>query len=303
MNYDNPSHYYAPPPTSTALQFDPSPPLCVWTLNPSWDATPTGADANTPQPSPPHATWEVPAGANPLPPRRASPTHSPWDATAGANPLPPRHPPPSHSPWDATANSSPPPRRSPPHASWDATAGVNPLPPTPPPPPPPQSLPPPMLSYCAPNLTSPVIAEPILIPFVARSESGPVPAPVEHPRAAEVGKMQRYRPAPGRMSSRRKACEPCRQKKLRCDGARPCCSNCVTKRISRSCVHLGPAPTPDDGDMPRHTSPVGGQEHLVRALEERVRALEARLVEGGSQSPSPPLSPSFNAIDGWNRVG
>ncbi|RKO86293.1 hypothetical protein BDK51DRAFT_47094 [Blyttiomyces helicus] len=73
--------------------------------------------------------------------------------------------------------------------------------------------------------------------------------------------------------------ETCRLKKLKCDGLRPHCTNCLTKFIQGTCVFLGPAPPPDAVPHPADAA-------LIENLRAQVRILEAKLTSDSSRSPS-----------------
>ncbi|KAJ3188387.1 hypothetical protein HDU85_005538 [Gaertneriomyces sp. JEL0708] len=82
--------------------------------------------------------------------------------------------------------------------------------------------------------------------------------------------------------TRRKACEPCRSKKLRCDGLRPSCSTCQRAVAGpKSCVYYADNPhaavaakiIPNKEVEKEKKRKIGD----VRALEDRVKALEAML--------------------------
>ncbi|TPX58328.1 hypothetical protein SpCBS45565_g08026 [Spizellomyces sp. 'palustris'] len=104
------------------------------------------------------------------------------------------------------------------------------------------------------------------------------------------------------VSTRRKACEPCRAKKLRCDGVRPHCSTCArSPQGPRQCIYYADNPTAaaaligasGDQNECKEKKRRGGD---MKALEDRVNALEAMLataIAGSSSSSTgspPPVS-------------
>ncbi|KAI8825925.1 fungal-specific transcription factor domain-containing protein [Fimicolochytrium jonesii] len=116
-------------------------------------------------------------------------------------------------------------------------------------------------------------------------------------------------------NTRRKACEPCRRKKLRCDGNRPECSTCAASTQGRTCVYASVVPTKGDPFADAQDS----EEIMLKrrladmqGLAERVEALEASLAAArnknhqsgnedcmsGSVSPNSLTSNINNGADG-----
>ncbi|KAI9091514.1 fungal-specific transcription factor domain-containing protein [Phlyctochytrium arcticum] len=90
------------------------------------------------------------------------------------------------------------------------------------------------------------------------------------------------------VSSRRKACEPCRAKKLRCEGQRPHCSTCLkSSQGSTQCVYFADKPRVNgvSGSSAAAGNDIGSPDVKgkrsksgeVKALEDRMSALEAML--------------------------
>lgn len=78
---------------------------------------------------------------------------------------------------------------------------------------------------------------------------------------------------PAKRTKTRLACQPCRDRKVRCDGARPICGSCSRKGLALGdCIYLD--------------AQTEGKTPYVRSLENRVKELEQRLVS----STSPPVS-------------
>ncbi|KAJ3010967.1 hypothetical protein HKX48_007094 [Thoreauomyces humboldtii] len=120
-------------------------------------------------------------------------------------------------------------------------------------------------------------------------------------------------------NTRRKACEPCRARKLRCDGIRPHCTTCTKSTAGASqCLYFGEkqvpvqdtavAPAPTNGKKSTNIGKdVGNRKRRgpaeVKALEDRVNALEAMLAaamsDRSSKSPTerPVPSPEANGKD------
>ncbi|KAJ3185373.1 hypothetical protein HDU85_001423 [Gaertneriomyces sp. JEL0708] len=107
------------------------------------------------------------------------------------------------------------------------------------------------------------------------------------------------------VSTRRKACEPCRSKKLRCDGLRPSCSTCQRAAAGpKSCVYYADNPraataiqhAPPSSEVERDKKKRSGD---VKALEDRVKALEAMLASAmataaGTATASPTSDQGFH---------
>ncbi|KLU82126.1 hypothetical protein MAPG_01203 [Magnaporthiopsis poae ATCC 64411] len=84
-------------------------------------------------------------------------------------------------------------------------------------------------------------------------------------------------PPPAKRRKTRLACQECRDRKVRCDGARPMCGACARKRVSpEQCIFVDVADPQQTSDI----SPL-----YVRSLEERIHELEraARGLDGPTQ--------------------
>ncbi|KAI8907448.1 fungal-specific transcription factor domain-containing protein [Powellomyces hirtus] len=128
--------------------------------------------------------------------------------------------------------------------------------------------------------------------YEATSTSGP----------AKRRKQQPSTRASAKSNTRRKACEPCRSKKLRCDGIRPHCTTCVRSTQGASqCLYYADNPNAAEaavtgsGSRSFAAAADGGKEKKrrgtadVKALEDRVNALEAMLASAmADRSPSSP---------------
>ncbi|KAK4652829.1 hypothetical protein QC762_513000 [Podospora pseudocomata] len=85
-----------------------------------------------------------------------------------------------------------------------------------------------------------------------------------------------------RQQKRRKislACEPCRERKSRCDGAKPICSTCQRRSLPlHQCIYTV------------ENARTASNEAYIRVLHERIQRLERACSENGI--PTPPLDPS-----------
>lgn len=102
--------------------------------------------------------------------------------------------------------------------------------------------------------------------------------------------------ANGNMLTKSYEIEPCRAKKLRCDGARPHCSTCAKSTLGPSqCLYYADNPravtTPPastDSSESTHKKPRRGGSD-VKALEDRINALETMLAAAMSSQRSPSI--------------
>ncbi|KAJ3165908.1 hypothetical protein HDU88_003783 [Geranomyces variabilis] len=133
-------------------------------------------------------------------------------------------------------------------------------------------------------------------------DSGPPPSqPSGESSAANGTKRRKQQPASAsrpiaKPNTRRKACEPCRAKKLRCDGARPVCTTCNrSSQTAALCLYYVDNPnavvevkSKSDGANAESRSKRRGVDD-VKALEDRVNALEAMLASAiAEKSPASP---------------
>ncbi|KAI8818473.1 fungal-specific transcription factor domain-containing protein [Fimicolochytrium jonesii] len=105
-------------------------------------------------------------------------------------------------------------------------------------------------------------------------------------------------------NTRRKACEPCRAKKLRCDGIRPRCSTCTKSTQGVTCVYYADKPAdlstsksgagPDDPTTDSTQKKPKRRTADVKALEDRVVALEALLAAANANNTGSTSEPSYD---------
>ncbi|KAK7022189.1 hypothetical protein R3P38DRAFT_1111858 [Favolaschia claudopus] len=78
-------------------------------------------------------------------------------------------------------------------------------------------------------------------------------------------------PLGGEAGKPRKACCNCRRRKIKCDGGRPECKNCLTSLGFRDCEY-------DDDDGPTQS----------QMLQEQIAVVEARIEELRNPQKAPP---------------
>ncbi|KAK3391371.1 fungal-specific transcription factor domain-containing protein [Sordaria brevicollis] len=80
------------------------------------------------------------------------------------------------------------------------------------------------------------------------------------------------------------ACEPCRERKSRCDGGKPICSTCERRSLPlEQCIYT------------IENARTASNDEYVKALHDRIRQLERLCAENGV--PTPPIKPSTSTSD------
>ncbi|KKK26381.1 hypothetical protein ARAM_006293, partial [Aspergillus rambellii] len=139
------------------------------------------------------------------------------------------------------------------------------------------------------------------VPFPPAAAVSAVPPKIAIPRAtASKTYSQRHRSA--------RACEPCRQRKVKCDGGKPACRKC--REHDLSCFYVDIKRVRDQKQLGTLTQKVERYEKLLRQLESQVEPGSARLIErslsdidkpdsdaDGSESDSISSTGSLDALD------
>ncbi|KAJ3177905.1 hypothetical protein HDU87_004187 [Geranomyces variabilis] len=153
----------------------------------------------------------------------------------------------------------------------------------------------------------------------AKDNSTPPSQPINGASTANGTKRRKQQPASAsrpiaKPNTRRKACEPCRAKKLRCDGLRPVCTTCNrSSQTAALCLYYVDNPnavveakSKSDGPNAESRPKRRGADD-VKALEDRVNALEAMLASAiAEKSPGSPThstpSPLESHRDGPSKT-
>ncbi|KAJ3162087.1 hypothetical protein HDU86_005785 [Geranomyces michiganensis] len=140
-------------------------------------------------------------------------------------------------------------------------------------------------------------------------DDGSIPPSQHNGSSAASGGPKRRKQQPAnrpiaKPNTRRKACEPCRAKKLRCDGARPVCTTCNrTSQTATLCLYY--ADNPNAVDLKAKSESTNAEPRPkrkgaddVKALEDRVNALEAMLASAmAEKSPGSPTQSTPSPLE------
>ncbi|KAG7416832.1 Fusaridione A cluster transcription factor fsdR [Fusarium oxysporum f. sp. rapae] len=99
-------------------------------------------------------------------------------------------------------------------------------------------------------------------------------------------------------SSRRKACDYCVSRKVKCDGRKPTCSSCTLYAVTCKTTVTSRRKAPRNGGItPAPSSQSETQPDRTTALEERLANIEALLTALGAPQTQPGLDISLSSID------
>ncbi|KAI9359247.1 fungal-specific transcription factor domain-containing protein [Zopfochytrium polystomum] len=126
--------------------------------------------------------------------------------------------------------------------------------------------------------------------------SPPPPPPVSGSSGAPPGSGPATSPIVTQVLSaskapRRWSCEPCRARKIKCDGVRPCCGNCIKRSIKR-CIFLGTKTKVDSELAEKNMVEIEERNKLRVARFGTNEPYERRAVTPPSYSYSVPESPA-----------